>query len=162
MGTFTRKTHIDAPKAQVWEVLADLGSIAKWSPGVTASHCTSEAQRGEGATRHCDIEGMGGKPAYLEERAFDWREGEGFKIDVYETNLPIKRNVVTFSLSESDDGTIVEASPDYELKFGPIGSLMDKLMVRRRFEAGMEGLLAGLKNDVESSSGGSGEAAASG
>ena len=98
MGTFTKKTHIDAPKAQVWEVLADLGSIAKWSPGVTASHCTSEAQRGEGATRHCDVEGMGGKPAYLEERAFDWREGEGFKIDVYE---PICRSSAPSSRSRS-------------------------------------------------------------
>lgn len=160
MGTFKKETRIDASKEQVWEVLADLGSIAEWNPGVTASHSTSESPQGEGATRHCDVKGMGGKSAYLEERAFDWREGEGFKIDIYESNLPIKRNVVTFAIAESGGGTIVQVSPDYQLKFGPIGSLMDKLMVRRQFEESMERLLAGLRDHVESGSGGSDEAPA--
>jgi len=88
-------------------------------------------------------------PAGTEERGFDWREGEGFKIDIYESNLPLRSNVVTFALAESAGGTRVSVSPNYTLKFGPFGMLMDKLMVRRQFEQGMEGLLAGLKYHVE-------------
>lgn len=149
MGTFTKQTRIDAPKEKVWDVLADLGSIEKWNPGVTSSHSTSTEPGGEGATRHCDIAGPGGKTAQLEERALDWREGEGFKIDVYESSLPLESNVVTFALEQSGTGTLVRISPDYRLKFGPIGSLMDTLMVRRQFEKGVEGMLAGLKHHVE-------------
>ena len=149
MGTFAKTTTVDAPREEVWAVLADIGSISKWSPGVMRSHSTSTETNGEGATRHCEIAGPGGKTGTLEERAFEWREGEGFKIDIYESNLPLKSNVVTFSLEDAGSGTRVSVSPNYVLKFGPIGVLMDKMMVKRQFEQGMEGLLAGLKYHVE-------------
>jgi len=150
VSTFTKETRIDAPRAEVWRVLADLASIEKWNPGVVKSYSTSDHPGGEGATRHCDVTGMGGKTAFLEERAFDWREGEGFKIDIYETNLPIKSNVLTFTVADDGDATLVKISPDYKLKFGLIGAMMDKLMVRGRFEQGMEDMAAGLKRYVES------------
>ena len=150
MTTFVKTTQIDAPREKVWAVLADLGSISEWHPSVTSSHTTSDATSGEGATRHCDISGPGGKAAHVEERAFDWREGEGFKIDIYESSLPIKKNVVTLSLKDSGSGTLVSVSPTYRLKFGPLGMLMDKLMVRAQFEKGVGGMLSGLKERVES------------
>ncbi|MCH8009620.1 MAG: SRPBCC family protein, partial [Chloroflexi bacterium] len=81
----TSSVNIDAPPDKVWSVLADLGSIYKWNPGVAKSHTTSELTQGEGATRHCDLDDKN----YLEERAFDWREGESFKIDVFESTLPL-------------------------------------------------------------------------
>jgi hypothetical protein len=37
----------------------------------------------------------------------------------------------------------------YELKYGPLGALMDRLMVRKAMSQGMEGLLAGLKHYSE-------------
>jgi uncharacterized protein YndB with AHSA1/START domain len=148
MGSFSKTTTIDAPKDKVWAVLADIGSIEKWSPGVTHSHSTSAEPGGEGATRHCDV-GMGGKSASLEERAFEWREGEGYKIDVYESSMPMKSNVVTFALKDAGSGTTVTVSPDYKMKFGPIGAMMDTLMVRKQFEKGVEGMLSGLKQYVE-------------
>lgn len=148
MGQFSVQTRVNAPKDRVWAVLADLGGIYRWNPGVKHSRSTSEAPGGEGATRHCDLASPGG--AYLEERAFDWREGEAFKIDVYESNLPLKRNVVAFSLQADGDGaTIVSVSPEYELKFGPIGLLLDRLFGERQLRKGMAALLAGLKHYLE-------------
>ena len=146
MPRFSTQVRIDAPKEKVWEVLADLGAIYKWNPGVAHSHATSDSTSGEGATRHCDLQR---KSDYLEERAFDWREGEGYKIDIYETNLPLKRNVVEFTVEADGDGTIVTATPDYELKFGPLGVLLDRLFAGRQFRKGMIDLLAGLKYHVE-------------
>lgn len=148
MGTFSRQTTIDAPREEVWAVLADLGSISRWNPGVSHSHSTSAEPSGEGATRHCDV-GMGGNTGRLQERALDWREGQGFKIDVYESTLPLESNVVTFSLRESGSRTVVQVSPEYRLKYGPVGALMDRLIVRRQFEKGVEGMLTGLKHYVE-------------
>lgn len=150
MPRFSTTVSIDAPKQRAWEVLADLGSIYKWNPGVSQSHTTSPDTGGEGATRHCDLQNSkGGSIGYLEERAFDWREGEGFTIDVYESNLPIKRNHVRFDLESSGGTTIATITPDYELKFGPLGVLADLLVGRRQLRKGMAGLAAGLKYHVE-------------
>lgn len=57
---------------------------------------------------------------------------------------------IRFYLREEDDGkTAVTCSPDYTLKYGPVGSLMDKLMVHNTYRKGMESLLRGLKQYVE-------------
>ncbi len=138
-------TWIDAPVETVWSVLADLGSIYKWNPGVAASQSTSEAAQGEGATRHCDLDDKN----YLEERAFDWREGEGYKIDVTETSMPLKSNIVTFSIAPEGDGTRVNVTADYVLKFGLIGAIMDALFAKRQAQQGFDDMMAGLKHHVE-------------
>ena len=146
MARVTVDTVINAPKEQVWATLADIGSIHKWNPGVSNSYTTSDLEGGEGATRHCDLTGSNN---YLEERAFDWQEGAGFSIDIYDTNLPLKSNVVRFDVSEAGDGTRVTLTSDYQLKFGPIGLVMDALFARRQAEQGFRGLLAGLKHHIE-------------
>lgn len=48
-----------------------------------------------------------------------------------------------------DDGTEVAVSSDYSLRFGPVGRIMDAVMVRRTYARGMEGLLAGLQRHLE-------------
>ena len=150
MAHFSTQIRINATKEKVWEVLADVGGIYKWNPGVAHSYSTSEKNGGEGASRHCDLQSPGGKSiGYLEELAFDWREGEGYKIDIYESNLPIKSNVVEFAVNADRDGTIVTAAPDYALKYGLLGRLMNQIMVRRKFKKGMEDLLTGLKYHIE-------------
>ena len=146
MAQFKVQIRINAPKEKVWAVLADIGGIYRWNPGVTHSYSTSETNDGEGATRHCDLYNPKG---YLKERVLDWREGEGFKIDIYETNLPIERNVVDFSVETDGDGTIVKVSPDYAIKYGLLGALVDWLFIQRKLKQGMDGLLAGLKYHVE-------------
>lgn len=81
MSTLTKEIRIQAPKAAVWEVLADLGSISTWQPGVSASRSTSEEPGGEGATRHCDVvgpeQGMEGLLTGLESRVGDGKETAG-------------------------------------------------------------------------------------
>ena len=149
MGKFSVQIRVNAPKEKVWEVLADLGAIYKWNPGVSHSHSTSESSQGEGATRHCDLQNSGRNIGYLEERVIDWREGEGFKIDIYKSNLPIKRNLVEFSIEADGDNSVVTVTPDYAIKYGPIGMLIDLLVARRQLKKGMDGLLAGLRYYVE-------------
>ncbi len=45
--------------------------------------------------------------------------------------------------------TIATVSPDYQLKLGLVGRILDKLMVRAQYRKGMRGLLQGLKTHVE-------------
>jgi len=42
---------------------------------------------------------------------------------------------------------------EYELKFGPLGRLLDAVMVRRKWTAGIKGFLSGLKRYAETGQG---------
>ena len=68
---------------------------------------------------------------------------------ILETNLPFSRADICFTLLEVDDGTEVAVPSDYSLRFGPVGRIMDAVMVRRTCARGMEGLLAGLQRHME-------------
>ena len=41
MSTFTVSRTIQAPRTQVWSILADIGAIAEWNPGVVEPHLSS-------------------------------------------------------------------------------------------------------------------------
>lgn len=146
MTRITTEIKIKTPVEQVWEVLRDFGGGYVWNPGVRYSYTTNDLNAGEGAMRYCDMRKPGD---YIIERAFDWREGEGYKIEIVETNAPIERMIGEFALRPDGDGTIVTFSNEYKLKFGVLGALMDVLMARRQFRKTMEEILAGLKFHVE-------------
>ncbi len=63
--------------------------------------------------------------------------------------MPLHRNVVKFSVEADGSGTIVTVAPDYTLKYGLLGRLLNQIVVRRKFKKGMEDLLTGLKYHVE-------------
>ena len=44
---------------------------------------------------------------------------------------------------------MVEVSPEFQLKFGVLGVVMERLMFGSQFRKGMAGLLSGLKHYVE-------------
>jgi len=146
MAHFSTQIRINAGKEEVWEVLADFGGIYRWNPGVRHSYSTSESCHGLSATRHCEL--LKGDD-YLDENILEWRDGQSFKVNIYETNLPLQRNIVEFSIEADGSGTIVTVAPDYALKFGRLGQLMNWIVVQRKFKKGMEDLLAGLKYHIE-------------
>lgn len=91
MASFSTDIKINATKAEVWAVLSDFGGIYRWDPGVRHSYCTSNIEQGTLATRRCEL--LNGED-YLDERIIEWIEGESFKVEIYDTNLPLHRNVV--------------------------------------------------------------------
>ena len=145
MGSFATSVRIGAPKDRVWEVLSDLGSIYKWNPGIAHSFTTSDAATGENAMRQCDLPNGG----FLRERAFNWSEGEGFTIEVYESSLPLKESLIDFRATAEGEATVVNLKMDYKLKFGPVGALLDAVFAGRQARNGMAELLVGLKDYVE-------------
>lgn len=145
MHTFTVETVIEAPASEVWETLADIGAINEWNPGVRASHVTTELETGHGSGRHCDLGGRN----YLEEQVVEFDEGTRLTMRIVETNLPIESADIRFDLEDLGATTRVAVAPEYRLKFGPAGRLLDRLFVRRAYEKGMRALLGGLKRHVE-------------
>ncbi len=145
MATFTAEVRIDAPVEVVWDVLADIGAIDAWNPGVVESHVTSEAADGVGACRRCDL---GGK-TYFDEEVVEWAPNEVITFRIVASTMPFARADAPFRLQRDGDGARVTVSPDYDMKYGPVGWLMDALMVRRMYLKGVGQLLEGLRAHVE-------------
>ncbi len=145
VSTFREQIEINASAQRVWEVLADIGGIYRWNPGVEKSWVTSKSTAGLGSSRRCEL---GGKNFLLED-VVQWDPPRTLTMRIKETNLPFKRADIRFTLEDRGPATWVTVSPDYELKFGMIGSMLDSLFVRRAYSKGMRGLLSGLKKHVE-------------
>lgn len=146
MTKFSTEIEIDAPAQKVWETLADIGNIYKWSPGVKFSKVTNEV-RGMGGSRHCDLPGN----RFLEEAVVEYEKGKALTMRVMESNLPFQRADIHFTLKEDGNHTHVTVQPEYEIKYGIIGKVMDLVMLRPSYRKGMRGLLKGLKKHVEAS-----------
>jgi uncharacterized membrane protein len=149
MAEFATELKIEAPIEEVWQVLADVGTISLWNPGVVDSHLLSDETEGLGSARHCDL---GGKN-YLKEQVVEWEYCRRLTMRVVDTNMPMESADIRFTLERVGDDTLVTVSPEYELKYGFVGAIMDRLMVRKSYAKGMDSLLAGLKDYVESGRG---------
>lgn len=148
MNRVQASTHIDAPRHEVWVAVADFGQIANFNPSVSESHLTGEANRGEGATRHCSLTLAG---ASVEERVVDWQEGASYTVEIYESSrVPMITNAHgTIALAEDGSGTKATMVIEYDTKYGPIGKLMDRMAIRGQNTKAAGLVVAGLKHYVE-------------
>jgi carbon monoxide dehydrogenase subunit G len=139
---------IDARPEVVWPVIADLGDIQAFHPGVRRSAYISDSKEGVGAARVCEF--GGGRS--VEEHAIEWEEGRSFTLELKNGRgmPPFKRAVATMSVRPDGDRTQVDMELRYTLRFGLIGKLMDR-MVRPQFERMLPAVLGGLKKQLEAS-----------
>lgn len=153
MGTKTRTTtatvsadiKIDAPKLDVWRVLADLEKVQDYDAFVVKSFYVSEAREGVGASRQCDL--LDG--AYVRERVISWREGDGYVLEVYEDGSSDRTldQQAEFALEETDGATRVDMTYRYALK--PDVSAAAAEEMKQGGQELVNGLLANLKRLVE-------------
>ena len=142
--------QIDAPKDKVWEILADFPGVSSYNPTVGASRPLTDHHSGVGAERHCDLTISG---AYVRERVVEWTEGESYRVHIFDGKRtpPWKNPHAVLSVADGGDGdgTIASGSFEYEMKYRPVGALIDRFMVRPQFGKAFSLILAGLKHQAE-------------
>ena len=141
--------RINAAKEKVWETLNDLQGVQGWNPNVDAAHYTSEIREGVGASRHCDLAGgtlAGG--GTVEESVIEVRPQEVLTISLDE-GAPFKKAHGRWTIQGDDGATDVTVTLEYEMKFGPIGWLMDRLLVNSQLRKALRHGVAGLKYHLE-------------
>ena len=146
MKSFSENITINHSAASVWKALCSIGTIDQWNPGVEHSFISSTSETGVGACRRCEL---GGKN-YLDEEVVEWIPEQKLTMRIVKTNLPFASADIKFELTQVDDETRVSVTPIYKLKYGIVGSALDKLVVRSQYQKGMKDLLLGLKHHVES------------
>ena len=147
MTTFKDTIIIDAPKERVWATIADLGGIQQFHPGVSRSYYLSDQREGVGASRRCELLPMG----TVDEKAVDWQPGREFTLEIVPGPKapPFKEAHGRMWVEEDEAGTLVGLQIDYQLKFGPLGRVMDRFLVQPQFRKVVPRILRGLKRYQE-------------
>ncbi len=145
--------EIDANPEKIWSVLASLETLDRYDPGVRKSAIISAVREGPGATRKCELAPGG----WFEEKVADWNPHESLSFELVRCTLPVRRLSHSYRLSRTERGTLVRQRMEYELKFGPVGKVLDALVVRKKWDAGIKSFFAGLKKYVETGKNSSGK-----
>ncbi len=148
MTTISAEIRINASKARVWEILSDLGAVARFHPFVPKSYHDTSVKTGVGASRVCEFS----PTMAVRETALDWREGESYilKVEFVRGQTPPVSDLQGhISVKEVTGGSLARIEMRYQPKFGPIGWLMDQLMIKPQYQKMLPGIVAGLKHYAE-------------
>lgn len=149
MTLLKNSIHIDAPPERVWTALARLDGLQDFDPGIEKSELRSKNAEGLGASRHCDLRGGG----WFRERVTVWQPHRESAFELHDCTLPVRRLRHHYTLTPEHTGTRVDQQQEYALKYGPLGTLLAVLVVRRKWDAGAKTFFRGLKAHVEKNTG---------
>lgn len=144
MSHVERVIDIDASPTEVWATVADLDFVGDWNPNVISA-TTSDGPFGLGTTRSCEFTPSG----RIDEVVSAWEPERLLEFEVGRHG-GIRGARMGIKLKPADSVTQVTAIADYELAFGPLGPVMDRLMVQRQLGRMLQRSLDGLKQHVES------------
>ena len=145
MRALTERVEIHAPKEAVWIALADFGGVADWAPYMKSSHLIGNLDTGIGTRR-----GMRHAWGFrLEEVVTRWDEGVGYSFDVLKAPFPMTNVRESWATGMENGFPTVTTRVKYEMKLGPVGLLLDWLLVRFVVKREMRTGLRGLKQYIE-------------
>lgn len=146
MTTLRHQIRIEAPVEIVWRAIAgDLTAVQHYNQMVSSARFVTERHEGVGAMRRCELKPRG----FVEERVWDWSPNRAIGLEVAASEWPIVFMRWKTELSAEGKATLVSQEMSYKLKFGPIGAVMDALMMRRKLDGGIREVFENLKRYVE-------------
>jgi hypothetical protein len=128
--TVTARAPIPLPMEVCWEKLRDLSRAVNYVPGLSGCVVTTELQEGVGASRCVTTRQFGD----MDETVVSWDEGKGFTIRLHKGDkpaTPFREATFRYALEPADGGCEIVTSMTYQLGFGPLGALLDALVLRR-------------------------------
>lgn len=146
MTTLHHEARIAAPVAEVWRAIAgDLTAVQHYNDQVASARIVGEQRDGVGATRRCELRPKG----FVEERVTAWTPHERIGLEVAASSWPIVFMAWQTDLAVDGDGTRVTQVLSYKLRFGPVGALLNALVMRRKLDAGIRDVFERLRAYVE-------------
>lgn len=140
---------IDLPRAEAWGRLRDLSLAHHYVPGIVDTQITTDIKAGVGASRRV----YQSSSRYLEETVTHWDEGSGFTIRLHkgERDAPFKNAFFRYELKDAGSGkTRLIASMGYTPPLGGLGSVLDKLLLKRIVSGAIRDVVISMKHYYES------------
>jgi len=147
MHSITVKREMNNDVETVWKVLDDYSSVYKYNPGVETSEVLGEKKTGLGARRVCNFY----DGSSLKETIIKYVPNQGYSFELSDYSLPLKRATAHLQLEPlSENKSLLSVTLEIEPKFGPIGWLMAKLLMRPSLTKALKGLTKGLDDYMTS------------
>ena len=141
MHYVTVKREINHDIDAVWNVLDDFGAVHKYHPGVKNSNTIGEKKTGIGAKRVCHFY----DGSSLKETIIKYVPNHEYSFALSEFSLPLKQATSHFKVAPLRNGNSeLTITLDFQPKFGPVGWLMAKLLIRPTLTKALHGLTKGL------------------
>ena len=143
--TIRHEIHAACPPERVWALLADLEAVERYNSGVKRAAIEGGQIDGVGARRACDLVPKG----RVVERVTHWEEGRAVGLEVVESDWPIHFMRWVTRIEPSGGGTRITQLLEYAVKFGPLGWLFDRLVMKRKLSGALDEVFASLVKHAE-------------
>ncbi len=150
MNEVSAKIIIDMPRDQTWQKLRDLTLAHNYVPQVVKTEIVTDQKEGVGTSRKVYQEGSKGS---LDETVTDWVDGHGFTLRVHKGDgpaFPIFNSLsFRYHLEDADGKTLFAPALSYEIKYGPLGAVLNALVLKKGFESTLRDLCLSMKDYYE-------------
>jgi hypothetical protein len=145
MTTLQHEIRANCPPERVWALLSDLEAVRQYNPTVRTASLKGSRRTGVGAERVCDLEPKG----RVVERVTHWEEGRAVGLEVAESDWPIHFMRWVTRVEPTDHGSLITQKLEYAVKFGPVGWLLDHLVMKRKLSTTLDAVFANLAKRAE-------------
>jgi Polyketide cyclase / dehydrase and lipid transport len=140
MTTIHHQYESKASPEQLWRSLSDLTLVEKYNPTVKRARLNGGQTEGVGTIRACDLNPKG----KVIERVTAWEQGKAVGLEIVESDWPISRMQWVTRIDPQGAGSILSQKLDYDMKFGPLGWLLNNLVMKRNIQKNVGAALMGL------------------
>ena len=129
MSQLTLRKKVNVPADRMWEIISNYGKRSGLIPAAGGAKDKRAPQKNAG----------------LLGAAARWAEGKGYRVSLGEVSMPFRKSKVGVSVRHSDaEESEVTITIDYIVKYGPLGLLMNLLVMRPL----MREMLAGIVDEM--------------
>ncbi len=140
MTIIRHETRANCPPERVWALLSDLEAVQRYNPGVRAANIDGRQRTGIGARRVCELVPKG----RVVERVTHWEDGRALGLEVAESDWPIHFMRWITRIEPREGATHIAQKLEYQTKFGPLGWVLDKLVMRKKLTSTLDDVFARL------------------
>ena len=149
MTHIERTAIIESTPDAAWGAFANFGAVDEWHPYFERVEVQSENSRGVGAARLCEF----GPKLAIRETVLEWDEAARRMVIEIEfvkgTPPPIRNTRAAVQVTALDRGSAITLTMDYQAKFGPLGWVLDQLLITPQYAKVFGHMLAAVKGYVE-------------
>ena len=145
MTTIHHEIQANCPPERIWALLSDLEAVERYNPTVRAAAVRGGFRSGVGAERECELVPKG----RVVERVTHWEEGRAVGLEVAESDWPLHYMRWITRVEPAATGSVITQKLEYAVKFGPLGWILDRLVMKRKLSTTLDAVFASLVRHAE-------------
>ena len=144
--SYSSNALIELPLSRSWALLSDLTLAHEYVPGIQRTELVGNKTTGVGASRRV----FSSERDYILETVSDWREEEGFTLDLHNDNgdapAPFSQASFEYRLEAAgEDRTLVSTELRFTLRGGVVGQWLGSVLLGGVFQDQVDAVTVALK-----------------